>query len=101
MLALRRITLLMLFTVVPLRVRVPAVADELPIVRLRVRVLSTLMAPIESAVLMLMPAVVADPAFWKSAVSAVPQPAVAVFGFQFVVVYQAEPAPVFCQVLTV
>jgi hypothetical protein len=50
---------------------------------------------------MLMPAVVADPAFWKSAVSVVPQLAVAVFGFQFVVVYQAEPDPVFCQVLTV
>ena len=60
------------------------------------------MALMESdAVPILMPAVVADPAFSKRAVSVVLHPDEVAFGFQLVEVYQAVLPPVFCQVLTV
>ena len=53
------------------------------------------------AVPILMPAVVADPAFWKRAVSFVAQALGAVEGFQLAAVYQAVEAPVLAHVLTV
>src|SRR5438045_7568188 len=79
----------------PFRVSVPAVAELLPMVNLRVRSEVISIAPIDSgAVAILIPAVIALPALLNWAMWVVVHWAAEVLGVQFVFVYQGVSEPV-------